>query len=168
MCIRDRTGGQFGPTTPIGQRGTTAPYGNYENPFNLPYLAASSGAVYVARWTTLDARRLKQAMIEALTKPGFSFVEIISPCPTNYGRRNRLGDGLDELKYYAERSIIQHGADPKDADLYPGSDVIVGRFIDRDRATFLSQYEEQIIEKQHFVKPQGMGKGPVRASGQTS
>ena len=175
LCVNNfnygMTGGQFGPTTPIGSRGTTAPYGNYETPFNLPYLAASSGAAYVARWTTLDTRRLKQAMVEALTMPGFTFVEIISPCPTNYGRRNRLGEGLDELKYYSERSIIHHGADPKDADLYPGSDIIVGRFVEQPRPPFLEQYEEQIIEKQHFVKPLGMGKmgkGPVRSSGATS
>ena len=144
------TGGQFGPTTPIGAQGTTAPYGNYENPFNLPYLAASSGAVYVARWTTLDARRLKQAMVEAITTPGFTFVEILSPCPTNYGRRNRIGDGLEELRYYAQRSIIRHGADPKHADLYPGSDIIVGRFIEDHRPTFLEQYKRQVVEKQHF------------------
>jgi len=149
------TGGQFGPTTPIGALGTTAPYGNYENPFNLPYLAASSGAVYVARWTTLDVRRLKQSMIEAIEKPGFTFVEIISPCPTNYGRRNRLGDGLNEMRYYAERSIIQHGADPKKANLYPGSDIVVGRFVEEERPTFLEQYKAQIVEKQHFRPPNG-------------
>jgi 2-oxoglutarate ferredoxin oxidoreductase subunit beta len=172
LCVNNfnygMTGGQYGPTTPIGSRGTTAPYGNYENPFNLPYLAASCGAVYVARWTSLHARRMKEAMIEAMTKPGFTFVEIVSPCPTNYGRRNRIGDGLDELKYYAERSVIRHGANPADADLIPGNDIIVGRFIDETRPTFLEAYEQQIIDKQHFVKPQGMGKGPHRTSGVTS
>jgi len=156
LCVNNfnygMTGGQFGPTTPVGARGTTAPYGNSENPFNLPYLAASSGAVYVARWTTLDARRLKAAMVEAIGKPGFTFVEIISPCPTNYGRRNRLGDGIDELRYYAERSIIRHGADPQDADLYPGSEILVGRFLERERPTFLEMYEEQILRKNHLAE----------------
>jgi 2-oxoglutarate ferredoxin oxidoreductase subunit beta len=154
LCVNNfnygMTGGQFGPTTPIGGKGTTAPYGNYENPFNLPYLAASSGAVYVARWTTVDARRLKQAMVEAITKPGFTFVEIISPCPTNYGRRNRLGEGLDEMRAYAERSVIRHGADPKGADLFPGSEIVVGRFVELDRPTFLEQYREQVLDKNKF------------------
>lgn len=156
LCVNNfnygMTGGQYGPTTPIGARGTTAPYGNYENPFNLPYLAASCGAVYVARWTSLHARRLKEAMIEAIMKPGFTFVEIVSPCPTNYGRRNRIGEGLDELRYYAERSVIRHGANPAEADLIPGNDIVVGRFIDRDRPTFLEAYEEQIVKRNHFVK----------------
>jgi len=157
ICVNNfnygMTGGQFGPTTPIGARGTTAPYGNYENPFNLPYLAASSGAVYVARWTTVHVRRLKEAMMEAIEKPGFSFVEVVSPCPTNYGRRNGLGDGLEETRYYAQRSVIRHGADPKEADLIPGEEIIVGKFLERDRLTFLQMYEKQIVEKnklRHF------------------
>ena len=151
LCVNNfnygMTGGQFGPTTPVGARATTAPYGNYENPFNLPYLAVSSGAVYVARWTTLDTRRLKQAMVEAIAKPGFTFVEIIAPCPTNYGRRNRLGEGLDELKTYAEKTVIRHGADPKEADLYPGGQILVGKFIEQTRPTFLEVYEERIVNK---------------------
>jgi len=156
MCVNNfnygMTGGQYGPTTPIGARGTTAPYGNYENPFNLPYLAASCGAVYVARWTSLHARRLKEAMVEAIMKPGFTFVEIVSPCPTNYGRRNRLGEGLDELRYYAERSVIRHGANPAEADLIPGNDIVVGRFVDAARPTFLEAYEEQIVRRNQFAK----------------
>lgn len=151
ICVNNftygMTGGQFGPTTPLGALGTTAPYGNYENPFNLPYLAASCGAVYVARWTSLHTRRLKEAMVEAIAKPGFTFVEIIAPCPTNYGRRNRLGEGLDELRYYAEKSVIRHGADPKDADLYPGSEILLGKFVELARPTFLEVYEERIIKK---------------------
>ncbi len=156
LCVNNfnygMTGGQYGPTTPIGARGTTAPYGNYENPFNLPYLAASCGAVYVARWTSLHARRLKEAMVEAIRKPGFTFVEIVSPCPTNYGRRNRLGEGLDELRYYAERSVIRHGANPAEADLIPGNDIVVGRFVDTARPTFLEAYEEQIVRRNQSDK----------------
>ncbi len=151
LCVNNfnygMTGGQFGPTTPLAAYGTTAPYGNYENPFNLPYLAASSGAVYVARWTTLDARRLKEAMVEAIEKPGFTFVEILSPCPTNYGRCNGLGEGLDELRYYAQKSVIRHGADPKDADLTLGSEIVVGKFVELDRPTFLEVYEEKILKR---------------------
>ena len=156
LCVNNfnygMTGGQYGPTTPLGARGTTAPYGNYENPFNLPYLAASCGAVYVARWTSLHARRLKEAMVEAIRKPGFTFVEIVSPCPTNYGRRNRLGDGLDELRTYAERSVIRHGANPAEADLIPGNDIVVGRFVDTARPTFLEAYEEQIVRRNRLDK----------------
>ena len=142
ICVNNynfgMTGGQFGPTTPQGATATTSPYGNYENPFNLVNLACSSGAVYVARWTTLHARRIQKSMKEALAKPGFTFVEILSPCPTGYGRRNNLGEGLDELNYYAERSVIRHGANPEDAGIEHGEDseIIVGKFRDAEKPTF--------------------------------
>jgi 2-oxoglutarate/2-oxoacid ferredoxin oxidoreductase subunit beta len=158
LCVNNfnygMTGGQFGPTTPIGQRGTTAPYGNFESPFNLPYLAASSGAVYVARWTSLDARRVKESFVEALQRPGFSFVEVVSPCPTNYGRRNRIGDGLDELRYYQEHTVIRHGSDPKNADLEPGKEIVVGRFVDAPRPTYLELYNTWVLEKHSLQKTQ--------------
>jgi len=67
--------------------------------------------------------------------------------------RNGLGDGLEETRYYAQRSIIHHGADPKEADLIPGQEIVVGKFVERDRPTFLEMYEKQIVEKnklRHF------------------
>ncbi|MCF7876100.1 2-oxoacid:ferredoxin oxidoreductase subunit beta, partial [Candidatus Bipolaricaulota bacterium] len=141
ICVNNynfgMTGGQFGPTTPQGATATTAPYGNYENPFNLPELASSAGAAYVARWTSVHARRIEGAMEEALEKDGFSFVEILSPCPTGYGRKNDLGEGIDELKSYQERAIIKHGSDPGKAEIErdPNSEIIVGKFVDEERPT---------------------------------
>jgi 2-oxoglutarate ferredoxin oxidoreductase subunit beta len=145
ICVNNynygMTGGQGGPTTPIEARTTTTPYGNFEFPFNLPYVAAASGAVYVARWTVLHVRRLIQSMKEALEKRGFCFIEVISPCPTAYGRRNKLGTGLDEMKFYRDHSVIKHGSDPKEADLGLGSEIIVGKFIDIERPTFTETLE---------------------------
>ena len=141
ICVNNfnygMTGGQFGPTTPLDAITTTSPYGNYEHPFNLVDLAAASGAVYVARWTSIHVRRLTKSIQEALLKKGFTFIEIISPCPTNYGRRNKLGDGLDEMKYYREHSIIKHGINPKEADLSFNGEIVVGKFVDIDKPTFL-------------------------------
>ncbi|MCF7890044.1 2-oxoacid:ferredoxin oxidoreductase subunit beta [Candidatus Bipolaricaulota bacterium] len=142
ICVNNynfgMTGGQFGPTTPRGATATTSPYGNYENPFNLPDLAASAGAVYVARWTSVHARRIQQAMEDALSKKGFSFVEILSPCPTGYGRKNDLGEGIDELKSYQNRAVIKHESDPSEAEIErdPEAEIVVGNFVDIDRPTY--------------------------------
>src|SRR5512138_2728367 len=112
ICVNNfiygMTGGQLAPTTPSQARTSTSPTGNRDHPFNLAYLAAASGASYVARWTTLHVRRLQRSIREALLKPGFSFVEIISPCPTLYGRLNKQRTGLDQMQYYKDNSIIQH------------------------------------------------------------
>jgi 2-oxoglutarate ferredoxin oxidoreductase subunit beta len=141
ICINNfnyaMTGGQVAATTPIDANLSTAPYGNFEYPFSLPYLADACGASYVARWTCLHIRRVTKSMQEALDKKGFSLIEVIAPCVTLYARRNRLGDGLNLLKYYYENSAIQHGADTRTLDISYQGKMIVGKFVDRERPTFL-------------------------------
>jgi 2-oxoglutarate ferredoxin oxidoreductase subunit beta len=141
ICVNNHTygmtGGQVAPTTPIGATQTTMPYGNFEEPFNLPFLADACGAVYVARWTVYHVRQLARAMKEALLKKGFSFVEVLAPCPTLFLRRNRLGEGVDEVKYFKEKSVIKNGADTKEVALGYQSEIIVGKFVDRERPTWL-------------------------------
>jgi len=129
------TGGQVAPTSPVHSLATTAPYGVFEEPFNLPYLADSTGAVYVARWTTYHVRQLSRAMNEALQKPGFSFIDIIAPCPTIFLRRNRLGDGLDTMRFYKENSRLENGADTRNVGLGLKGPIVVGKFVDRQRPT---------------------------------
>jgi 2-oxoglutarate ferredoxin oxidoreductase subunit beta len=148
ICVNNfnygMTGGQVAPTAHLKAKPPTTPSGNFEQSFNLPHVAIASGAVYVARWTTLHARRLKASIKEALNKKGFTFIEIISPCPTAYGRRNKLGTGLDEMKYYKEHSIIKHGADPAEAELGLGGDIVIGKFKDEPKPTFLDMQKEGI------------------------
>jgi len=150
ICVNNfnygMTGGQLGPTTPLVARTTTSPYGNFERPFNLPYLAAASGAVYVARWTSMHVRRLEKAITEALLKKGFSFVEVISPCPTVYGRMNRQPTGIDQMNYYHDNSVIKHGLDPREADIDFNGSIIVGKFVDIERPTF-SDLQAEILGK---------------------
>ncbi|HEY7648507.1 MAG TPA: thiamine pyrophosphate-dependent enzyme, partial [Methylomirabilota bacterium] len=128
ICVNNliyaMTGGQTAPTTPGTAVTTTAPYGCYEPAFNLPYLAESAGASYVARWTTFHVRQLTRSMAEVLRKPGFCFIEVISPCPTLYQRRNKLGDGLDTMKYYKESSKTRNGAPTAEAALTMQGEIV--------------------------------------------
>ena len=141
------TGGQVAPTTPLTATASTAPYGNFEQAFNLPYLAESCGAVYVARWTAYHVRHLAKAMKEAFAKKGFSFIEVLAPCPTLYSRRNKLGDGLDQMKYYKEQSEIKHGADTKTIPLEFQGKIILGKFVDRERPTYLETMNEYYAKR---------------------
>ncbi|RLC66954.1 MAG: 2-oxoacid:ferredoxin oxidoreductase subunit beta [Chloroflexi bacterium] len=145
ICINNfnygMTGGQAGPTTPLGARSTTTPYGNFEYPFNIPYLVAASGATYVARWTVLHVRQLEWSITEAMTKPGFSFIEVLAPCPTLYGRMNKEPKGLDTMHSYQERSIVRDGADPKDVAIDSDGPIVVGKFVDIERPTFWDQWK---------------------------
>lgn len=146
ICVNNfnyaMTGGQFGPTTPSGAKLTTAPFGSYEPPFNLPFLVDSCGATYVARWTVLHVRQLTDSLREALEHPGFSFVEVISPCPTVYGRRNQLGSGLDIVKYYREKSVVKNDIDTRQCEIELGGTIVVGRFIRKRKPTYLEKMNE--------------------------
>jgi 2-oxoglutarate ferredoxin oxidoreductase subunit beta len=168
LCVNNlnygMTGGQAAPSTPFGAKTTTSALGNPEEPFNFCHLAAACGAVYVARWTVLHVRRLITAITEAMSKRGFSFVEVLAPCPTSFGRRNKLGKPLDMVKFYHDRSLIRNDIDPKEAVLDFNKNIIVGKFVDLERPTFLDNY--QLVNRRELgdwpnleAKPEKAGKG---------
>ncbi len=144
ICINNfnygMTGGQVGPTTPQGALGTTAPYGNPELPFNLPYLMAASGANYVSRWTTLHVRQLKDEILYTFAKPGFTFIEVLSPCPVGFGKSNNIDDGLEEMELYRRRCVLVQDGDVRldelGIDLREERPIFVGKFIDRNQPIY--------------------------------
>lgn len=134
------TGGQVAATTPHLARTTTTPVGNPEAPFNLPLLAWASGATYVARWTILHTRELTECIKKAIGKSGFSFIEVLGPCPINYGRRNKE-KSLQTLKLYQDQTIIKNNADPTDLEVDFTKKVVLGEFVDKERATCIESYD---------------------------
>ncbi len=147
LCVNNfnygMTGGQMGPTTPDSAFTVTSPYGNIEHPFNLVSVAAASGAIYVARWTSLHARRLAKSLEKALQKRGFTFVEVISPCPTLYDRYNRHGTGLDVMKKYREISVIRNFTDPMKAEIDYRTRIVCGEFVDTEKPEFTDLLAKQ-------------------------
>lgn len=136
------TGGQNAPTTPISAKSSTMPFGNYEQPFNIPYLADCCGATYVARWTSLHIRRVTKAIKEALQKKGFRLIEVITPCSTLYSRLNKLGSGLDLMRFYHDNAEIRHGVDTRELEIDFQKKIICGKFIDRERPSFSESRDE--------------------------
>ena len=94
------TGGQFSPLSGIGKRATTAPSGAIDEAFDIVQLAKGAGASFVARTTTYHVSSMKQILVEAIGHKGFSVVEILSQCPTYFGRANRMGDAVDMLNHF--------------------------------------------------------------------
>jgi 2-oxoglutarate ferredoxin oxidoreductase subunit beta len=145
ICVNNfnygMTGGQVAATTPYGAKTTTTPMGNPEPPFNLPLLAYASGATYVARWTILHVRDLTDSIEEALLKRGFSFIEVLAPCPVNYGRRNKE-QSLDTLKIYQEKTIIRNNAHPTELDIDFDRGIILGNFVDVEQPTCTEMYDK--------------------------
>ena len=140
ICVNNltyaMTGGQTGPATPLDVITATAPYGTYDPAFNLPHLVEAAGAVYVARWTTFHVKQLARSMSEMFKKKGFGFIEIISPCPTLYQRRNKMGDGLDTMKFYKEMSKTKNGCPTNETGMTKSGEIVVGKFVDRERPDF--------------------------------
>jgi 2-oxoglutarate ferredoxin oxidoreductase subunit beta len=133
--IYGMTGGQGGPTTPMDTWTTTTPYGNIEQAFNLVHLAAACGAVYVARWTTLQTRWLTESIKKALQKEGFSFVEIISECPEIFGRYNKMDTALKMMKWFKEASVVEHFSEPAKAGITPDR-IAIGEFVDIEKPSY--------------------------------
>ena len=149
ICVNNftygMTGGQVTPTTPNTANASTTPYGNYETPFSLPFLVDAAGGTFVARWTSLHARNISKSIGQALQHRGFSFIEVIAPCTTLYQRRNRLGDGLDAMKYYHDDAGIEHGMDTRTVDIGYQGKIAMGKFVDRQRATYLDAVNDHYV-----------------------
>ena len=105
------TGGQFSPTTLTSMYTATSPFGNPEEAFNLSSLVREAGATYIARWTTVHARQVINAIKKGIQNKGFSFVEILAQCPTQYGRRNKLGGAVQMMEWLKANSVLKEKAE---------------------------------------------------------
>ncbi len=148
VCVNNliygMTGGQTAPTTPGDVITSTSPYGTYDPAFNLPALVEAAGAVYVARWTTFHVVQLAKSMKEMFAKKGFGFIEVLSPCPTLYQRRNKMGDGLEAMKTYKKLSKIKHGCPTCEVALTKSGEIVIGKFVDKERPEFLDMMHEHL------------------------
>ena len=96
-AIYGMTGGQMAPTTLIGQKATTAPLGRTKEQAGMPIrvaemLSTLEGCVYAERVCVADIpnlnkakRAIKKAFEKQMNREGFTFVEVLSTCPTNWG-----------------------------------------------------------------------------------
>ncbi len=128
------TGGQVAPTTPFKTKTATTPYGSFEHPLDVTRLVVSAGASYAARWTTAHARNLKEAFKNAVTTKGFAFVEVVSQCPTAFGRRAGFKGVAEILRWFKENSIQLKQAEKMGEEKLAGK-IVVGEFIRRELPT---------------------------------
>jgi 2-oxoglutarate ferredoxin oxidoreductase subunit beta len=104
--IYGMTGGQFSPTTPADSRAATAPYGNIDPSFDLCQLAIAAGASYVARAHVGNAVFLEKMIRNGLKHKGFSVVEVMANCHTQWGRRNKYPDPADLIEKITADAVI--------------------------------------------------------------
>jgi 2-oxoglutarate ferredoxin oxidoreductase subunit beta len=152
--IYGMTGGQASPTTPIGKKASTAPYGNLEPSFNISGLAQAAGASFVARSTVAEPLKLEKLIEQAIRKKGFSVVEVFTPCPTAYGRRNKMGSAVNMIHDYKSRSISAKKAAMLSDEELKGK-IITGVLVDLDKTEYIERSEKlrEFLENQ---KPGGI------------
>ncbi len=103
--IYGMTSGQFSPTTPTGSLATTAPYGNIDTQFDVSNLAMAAGATYVGRSTSYHVRELIDLITNGIKHQGFSFIEAVTHCHTQFGRKNDLGGPMEMMEWQKENYI---------------------------------------------------------------
>ena len=103
--IYGMTGGQYSPTTPTGDKATTAPYGNLDRPFDIALLAAGAGASFVGRGSTYHVRETIEIIKQGIRHKGLSLIDVYAICPTYYGRKNKKGSAVDMLNWQKDNLI---------------------------------------------------------------
>jgi 2-oxoglutarate ferredoxin oxidoreductase subunit beta len=145
LCINNgiygMTGGQAAPTTPMGIKTTTTPYGTVENIFNISKLVIAAGASFVACWTTAHPKQLTNSIKKAIQKKGFAFIEVFSQCPIQFGRKTGVGSAIQMLEDYKKRSIT-----PKEAAKLSEEElkdrIVVGELVDTEKPEMLEEVKK--------------------------
>lgn len=130
------TGGQVAPTTPLKTRTATTPYGSFEHPLDAAKLAVVAGAAYSARWTTAHPKELRESIKKAICLEGFRFIEVITQCPTAFGRRAGFKNVGEMLKWFKENAVPVQQAERMSQDELEGK-IVIGEFIQRKRPTLV-------------------------------
>jgi 2-oxoglutarate ferredoxin oxidoreductase subunit beta len=147
------TGGQYSPATPFGAKASTAFYGNIEPTMDVGALCAAAGASFVARTTVYHINQMDKLLVQAISKKGFTVVEVMSPCYTNFGRQNRMGSHLEMMKAF------KRSGTPVDRWEKMTQEEREGRFplgviVDRDLPDYLSSYRS-VCERAKQMRAEG-------------
>ena len=94
----------------------------------------------IADLRKIEMREFQAAVLRSMEKEGFCFIEVLAPCPTSFGKSNKIGDGLHEVEIYRERCRIENGAtnlEDFDIDLVDETmPIVCGNFVDIERPMF--------------------------------
>ena len=139
--IYGMTGGQYSPLSGFGTLATTAPFTNIDHDFDTVELAVAAGASFVARTSTYHVQQMTKIFRQAILHEGFSVVEIMSQCPTYFGRKNKIGSAVDMMEYYKNNTTsIGSKAKKENPDL-----IERGVFVEKEMPEYCNEYDK-IIE----------------------
>ena len=141
--IYGMTGGQASPTTPVGAWASTTPYGAIDPSFDLCRLAEGAGASYVARTTIANPKQAETFIMNGIKKKGFSVIEVVTHCHTQFGRKNDRRLPIDNYRYFKEASVPLTKAKTMTSDELVGK-LVCGEFVDKNVPEYTEQYDKII------------------------
>jgi len=140
--IYGMTGGQFSPLSGENISATTAPFLTIDPSFDVVELAKAAGATFVARATTYHIQQMTDIIQQAVLHKGFSVVEVLSQCPTYFGRKNKAGDAVDMVAYF-KKNTTPIGSKAKKENPYL---LERGIFVQQEKPEYCSLYEK-VVQK---------------------
>jgi 2-oxoglutarate ferredoxin oxidoreductase subunit beta len=136
------TGGQYSPLSGFGTLATTAPYSTIDSEFDVVQMAAAAGASFVARTTSYHVQQMASVLEEAILHKGFSVVEVMSPCPTYFGRKNKEGSAVDMMERLKNKTTpIGSKAKQENPSL-----IERGVFVKKENPEYCTEYQK-VIER---------------------
>lgn len=99
------TNSQTSPTTPQNMWTSTANYGNVDPSFDAAKLADAAGASFVGRESVLDPQKLEKLFVAGFSHKGYAFFDIFSNCHINLGRKNKMGEAVQNLKWIEDQIV---------------------------------------------------------------
>ena len=144
--IYGMTGRQYSPTTPVGAKAATSPWGNVDIPFNVTALAIGAGATYVARGHVGSGVQLERLIRGGLKHKGFAVIEVLSNCHTQFGRRNRLADAIDLIDNISKSTVNVKQAQKMSPEELQGKHVVGLLHQDENRQEYCEAYD-LVIER---------------------
>jgi 2-oxoglutarate ferredoxin oxidoreductase subunit beta len=140
--IYGMTGGQYSPLSGQGTLATTAPYRNIDQSFDVIALAKAAGATFVARTSTYHVQQIADIIRKAILHEGFSVVEIMSQCPTYFGRKNKMGSAADMMRWFKDNTT--HAGSKKSKE----NPALIERgiLLEKDLPEYCQEYDK-VIER---------------------
>lgn len=136
------TGGQYSPLSGYGISATTAPYNNIDYDFDVVQLAIAAGATFVARTTTYHVHQITEYIQRAILHEGFAVVEIMSQCPTYFGRKNRAGSAVEMMEQFKDNTTpIGSRAKKENSNL-----IERGIFVEKEQPEYCNEYN-RLVER---------------------
>jgi 2-oxoglutarate ferredoxin oxidoreductase subunit beta len=136
--IYGMTGGQYSPLSGCDRMGTTTPFGNIDRSFDVVRMATAAGGTYVARTTTYHVNEMIGMIRDAISHKGFSVVEIMTQCPTYFGKHNAMGSAVDMLEYFRDNTRPVGKGEAGDPRIERGV------FVREERPEYCDEYERVI------------------------